>query len=110
MEATDPFVFDPRPGISADSAYWQSLLMTTKALERSDSDNPADNTHSLYGALNGLRCGGARLELTNGKLRLLAGDWGEEYGYWREHYLLPHAETLRRLLGNIGMMLAREKR
>ncbi len=102
------FQFDPRPDITADSAYWQSLLMTTRALERSDSDNPADNTHSLYGALHGLRCGGARLELNGGKLRLLPGDWGDEYRELREKWLVPHADQLRRLLASIGAMLARE--
>jgi hypothetical protein len=61
------------------------------------------NAFGLFGALHGLRCGGARLERHERTVRLLRGDW-EEAGYaaLRENYLLPHGQRLTRLLTDLG--------
>jgi len=101
----DPLWADPRPDLTADHDRWQALL---EAAYRHDGQDP----HGVYGALNGIRCCGARLEVAPpaGKApqaagarlgwRLVRGDelTEAEYQRLRATYLVRHTETLTRLL------------
>lgn len=101
----DPPWADPRPDLTADRARWWLVL---EAAYRLDGQDPA----GLYGALFGLRCCGARLELANPKdyslqpegpaptYRLVRGEElsEAEYADLRQRYLVPHREALTRLL------------
>jgi len=101
----DPPWADPRPDLTADHDRWQALL---EAAYRHDGQDP----HGVYGALSGIRCCGARLELAPpaGKTpqsagarpgwRLVRGDelTEAEYQRLRSIYLVPHTEALTRLL------------
>jgi len=96
---------DPRPDLTADHDRWQALL---EAAYRHDGQDP----HGVHGALNGIRCCGARLEVMTaaGKAppsagarpgwRLVRGDelTEAEYQRLRVTYLAPHTEALTRLL------------
>lgn len=101
----DPPWADPRPDLAADHDRWQALL---EAAYRCDGQDP----HGVFGALNGIRCCGARLEVmavtkqappsTNAQpgWRLVRGDelTEAEYQRLRAAYLAPHTEALTRLL------------
>jgi hypothetical protein len=87
----DRWIADPRPDLAGDSALWQRLL--SLAYER-DGEEPA----GLFGALHGLRCCGAALATQGGRVRLSAGELGDEYRALRRAYLLPHTAALRALL------------
>jgi len=101
----DPPWADPRPDLTADHDRWQTLL---EAAYRHDGQDP----HGAYGALSGIRCCGARLEVATpvGKApqaagmrtgwRLVRGDelTEAEYQRLRSIYLVPHTEALTRLL------------
>lgn len=101
----DPPWADPRPDLTADRARWWLVL---EAAYRLDGQDPA----GLYGALFGMRCCGARLELANPKdyslqpegpaptYRLVRGEELSEAEYTdlRQRYLVPHREALTRLL------------
>ncbi len=101
----DPPWADPRPDLAADHDRWQALL---EAAYRCDGQDP----HGVFGALNGIRCCGARLEVmavTKQALpsagarrgwRLVRGDelTEAEYQRLRAAYLAPHTEALTRLL------------
>jgi hypothetical protein len=89
------FSFDPRPDLAADSVLWSSLLMSARAI---DGNNP----DGLYGALDCVRGLGAQLKTIDGRLWLVAGEMtDDEYASMRQRWLVPHQETLVRLLGNI---------
>lgn len=101
----DPPWQDPRPDLAADHDRWQALLA---AAYRCDGQDP----HGVFGALNGIRCCGARLEVTavtkqappatNARpgWRLVRGDelTEAEYQRLRAAYLAPHTEALTKLL------------
>lgn len=101
----DPPWQDPRPDLAADRSRWWLLL---EAAYRLDGQDP----EGLYGALFGLRCCGARLELANPETwgarpedppptyRLVRGEELSEAAYaeLRQRYLVPHREALTRLL------------
>ncbi len=101
----DPPWADPRPDLVADRARWWLVL---EAAWRLDGQDP----NGLYGALNGMRCCGARLEIANAETwgarpedppptyRLVRGEElsEAEYADLRQRYLMPHREALTRLL------------
>lgn len=101
----DPPWQDPRPDLATDRSRWWLLL---EAAYRLDGQDP----EGLYGALFGLRCCGARLELANPETwgarpedppptyRLVRGEELSEAAYadLRQRYLVPHREALTRLL------------
>jgi len=90
---TGSVILDPRPDLREDSHLWEYVLANCRALE--DVDDPG----SLYGALDGVRCLGARLAIVNGRARLFRGAIGEEeYEQLRRMWLEPHHEKLVRLL------------
>jgi hypothetical protein len=64
------------------------------------------NPHGLYGTLHGLRCEGARLVLNRGRLRLDAGEIGDEYPLLRNLWLLPRRDELTTLLAAVAQRLA----
>ena len=85
---------DPRPDLG-DGPLYGRLLALAWAL---DGHDPA----GLFGALHGLRCLGARTGRDVGRARLLAGEIpAPEYAALRRRYLLPRADDLRRLLGEL---------
>jgi hypothetical protein len=90
---------DPRKDLTDDHREWECLLSTQH--ER-DGTNP----HGLYGTLHGLRCEGARLVLDRGRLRLEAGEIGNEYPLLRRVYLVPRRDELTRLLAAVAQRLA----
>lgn len=86
---------DPRPDLAEDHALWEALLLHARAGE-------GDDPESLYGALDGLRCLGARLAMVNGHARLFRGEIGDnEYQALRDRWLRPHHERLVWLLGKL---------
>ena len=100
----DPWQFDPRPDLAEDSELWHSLLMHCRVAEE-------DHPESLYGALHGLRCLGARLAVVNGHARLFRGDIAEgEYRAVRERWLRPHHELLTKLLQSMDRWFANRDR
>lgn len=89
-------VADPRPDLTHDSALWSHLLDLAYDV---DGDDPA----GLCGVLNGLRCYGTVLVESAGEVRLLAGEMTDaEYDQERRQYLLPHKNTLIRLLKRLS--------
>lgn len=85
---------DPRPDLVADHAHWEDLLGRAWRLDAAD-------TEGVYGALNGMRCCGARLERTQSAgWRLVKGDElsAIEYHTYRVSYLVPHTAAITRLL------------
>lgn len=74
---------DPRPDLEDDSGMWDVVLY-----EAMQADRRAGTEHSersIYGLLHGLRCGGARLTVTEQrKLRL---DYQALLGWWNENRL-----------------------
>lgn len=95
---------DPRSAsYPQDSEMWALLLAWSYGDELLAYKQGEECSRSLYGALHGVRCGGARLVRNGRTVRLTAGDWPEdEYAKLRERYLLPHGERLRTLLKNLG--------
>lgn len=99
--ADDPWEFDPRPDLSRDSKMWDHLLMLVRATENTAAPD------SLFGALHGLRCLGARLVVRGGRVRLSAGEIDdEEYERLRAQWLAPHHEKLIRMLDNLDRWAA----
>ena len=87
---------DPRPDITADSAWWERLLGMAY-------DQDGDDPDGLFGALHGLRCGGAKLlPVPPDKTRLSRGEWdADEYAQLRDHWLLARGARLTDLLGRV---------
>lgn len=97
---------DPRPDLIGDRARWWVLLQAAYRLDDGTQDN------SLFGALVGMRCCGARLEIAGpadwslqpeGPLpswRIVRGaEMTEaEYADYRQRYLVPHKAALGKLL------------
>lgn len=77
---------DPRPDLREDSFFWRQALRLAY---------PAAD---FFGLLHGLRCGGARLTITEkGSFRLdfkqVVDDWpGETMDSFRARWLEPHRE------------------
>lgn len=102
MGALKQVLADPRPDIESDAWLWEHLLMWAW-----DGFAP----QGLFGALKGLRCGGARLVLSGETVRLTRGDWDElEYAGLRNKYLIPHGERLQKLLADLGPWAAGQER
>ena len=94
MSTTKQILADPRADLVDDRWLWEHLLMWSWNGEAEPS---------LFGALKGLRCGGARLTIEDGEARLMAGDWpAEEYAELRTQYLMPHAARLQKILADLG--------
>lgn len=102
-------IVDPRAlTLPADSCLW--LLLLAWALGDEVLMPEARRPSSLYGALHGCRCGGARLTVDGGAARLSRGDWPE--GEWvaiRARWLVPHGERLRALLVALGTWVAKQE-
>ena len=83
---------DPRPDLG-DTQRWTALL--ARAYDQDGVD-----PRGLFGALHGMRCLGASLEVvTHGGLRLVPGEIKPEvYAQLRREWLLEHGERLRQLL------------
>lgn len=94
---------DPRPDLAGDHGRWTVLLALAWALDGADP-------HGVFGALHGIRCGGAAL-VTDAQPRDLAHDgpplrWrltrGElpepEWQAYRARWLWPHKDVLTKLL------------
>lgn len=93
-----PWLKDPRTDLEDDSKMWRQILMGAWGIDGGKVDG-------LFGALHGLRCLGCRLEFNGtGKLRLVAGDLGDEYKILRDRYLVPHREDLVALLGLVAQL------
>ena len=110
-----PHPFDPRPDLIGDHARWVALLAAAWAV---DGANP----QGVYGALHGIRCCGAQLvsEGPHGanapgrrpQWRLLPGAelTPTEWSALRATWLVPHQDTLTRLLqGGGGAMMQNDK-
>jgi hypothetical protein len=85
---------DPRADdLPEDSLFWRDLLARADAYDGHDA-------RGLFGALHGMRCLGARLERRpDGGYRLVPGEIPDgDYRRLRVEWLLPHRETLVRLL------------
>ncbi len=83
------FRADPRPDLAEDHTLWVRLLAMAERLPEDD----------LARALRALRCGGARLVASDGKVRLMPGDLSPaEYTAARAEQLAPHDHDLRQLL------------
>lgn len=95
----EPLNFDPRPDLTEDSALWDKLLMHTRAIDGNDPNG-------LYGALDGIRCCGARLYLDGDTLKIDGSECsapdGRTYVGLRQQYLIKHADKLRRILREQG--------
>jgi len=95
-EPPNPPWADPRPDLSADHARWLVLL---ELAYRRDAADPA----GVFGALNGIRCCGARIVASGGAKpawRLTRGEMtAAEWQAIRVKWLLPHLAVLQELLG-----------
>ena len=80
---------DPRPDLTEDAVHWSRLLALA-----------GDVSRELVMVLNGFRCLGARLDVRDGKARLLPGDC-EDYYALRDQWLLPYRRTLTALLQRV---------
>ena len=90
-------ILDPRPELGDDSHRWEKLLTLAYALPEETMEN------SLYGALLGLRCMGAKILPINGGLMITHGEMDpDSYRRDRETYLMPHKADLARLMGELG--------
>ena len=102
--APPPYLYDPRPDLTADSPAWQALLELAFLLDGEAPDG-------LFGALHGVRCCGARLVPADGTrpagpagagCRIAPGDgylggaraWATD----RERWLVPAADVLTPML------------
>ena len=102
--ALDAWQFDPRPDLAEDSRLWHLLLMHCRATED-------DGPDSLYGALHGFRCLGARLAVVKGRVRLFRGDITEdEYAALRTRWLQPHHKRLTELLESMDRWFGNRER
>ncbi len=81
---------DPRPDLREDAAHWSRLLALA-----------GDVSRDLVMVLNGFRCLGVRLDVRDGKARLLPGDC-EDYYALRDQWLLPYRRTLTALLQRVA--------
>lgn len=96
---------DPRPDLETDAELWAAVL-----IEAQRSDPYSDDVHSVYGLLHGLRCGGAKLFITDtGNLRL---DYNALVapGLWtnrelRNKWLIPVATTIKRIFAKVERRL-----
>jgi hypothetical protein len=98
IDPRDPPWEDPRPDLVNDHSRWWLLLEAAYRLDGQDPDG-------LYGALFGMRCCGARLEIASPtSWRLVQGDAlsAAEYQELRQRYLLPHTAALTQLLSAAG--------
>ena len=105
IDPRDPPWADPRPDLVADHSRWWLVLAAAWRLDGQDPDG-------VYGALSGLRCCGARLEIAgpaNWSLqpegppptwKLTRGEemTEEQYQGYRQTYLVPHTAAIRKLL------------
>ncbi len=86
---------DPRPDLATDSDRWRVLLVCAW-----QHDN--ESVDGLFGALEGIRSCGARLEPigATGVCRLTRGVQISDttWAAWRGRYLVPHGAVLTRLL------------
>ena len=99
--APPPWVYDPRPDLTADTRVWQALLELAFLLDGEAPDG-------LFGALHGVRCCGARLVPSDGTglsapgYRMAPGDdylggaraWDTD----RQRWLVPAADVLTPML------------
>jgi hypothetical protein len=86
---------DPRSDDLPDSFVWGLVLA---GAYRIDGDDPC----GVFGALHGIRCLGADLEVSKDGIRIIPGELAAEYSEIRTTWLLPHAETLTNLLANVS--------
>jgi hypothetical protein len=101
LSAPPPYLYDPRPDLTADSRDWQALLELAFLLDGEEADG-------LFGALHGVRCCGAQLVSAAGARsgpgghRIVPGDdylggaraWAAD----RECWLVPAADVLAPML------------
>lgn len=88
---------DPRPDKVSDHKHWKDVL-----------HNAWHADQDLYGVLHGVRCGGAKIALTETSFMLLPDEW--EQGQWddiKRKYLMPHQKKIVEVfkmsrLGRIG--------
>lgn len=92
---------DPRPDLLNDHLPWCRLLHSAWL-------DSGDDANGAYGVLHGIRCDGARLVQRNGKWQIVSdsseNDWNEDWCTW----LLPHQETVDRLLSTLDGSSLRE--
>ncbi len=81
---------DPRQDLVEDTCLWTILL--TEARKKSIT---------LAGVLHGLRCGGTRIESGAKGLVIRGGDW-EDYGTYRDKYLMPYKDDVKKLLERLN--------
>jgi hypothetical protein len=86
---------DPRSDDLTDSFVWSLVLA---GAYRIDGDDPC----GVFGAIHGVRCLGAGLEVSKDGIRITSGEIGHDYSDIRKTWLLPHAETLTNLLSYIS--------
>lgn len=83
---------DPRPDLREDAVHWSRLLALA-----------GDVSRDLVMVLNGFRCLGVRLDVRDGKARLLPGDCDEEeYSALRDQWLIPSRRVLTVLLQRVA--------
>jgi len=99
--APPPYLYDPRPDLTADSPAWQALLELAFLLDGEAPDG-------LFGALHGVRCCSARLIPADGTrpsgagYRIAPGDdylgSAQAWATDRERWLVPAADVLTPML------------
>ena len=91
------YKYDPRPDLIEDSQLWKKIL---KIAEITDE--------KAYHILHGFRCGGAKLEIKNGKVNMkprIGEDhlWQsqEEYNKDRKEWLMPLRESIGEIFNTV---------
>lgn len=109
-------VDDPRPGLEGDHELWERVLRAAAGV--------SDGMNEPLGALNGLRCMGARLELREWEtteeggrieghlqLKVVRGEIPErDYDQWRYTYLMPYKQEITKAFVRAGQVILAEKR
>ena len=88
--------YDPRKDIEEDSKLWIKVLKEAEKVDR-----------QIYGNLHGCRCGGARLKIEEGQLKLIPAIgpdqfWKskEEWDRDRKEFLLPYTGDIKEIFEN----------
>jgi len=82
--------FEPRPDLKEDTEYWKKVLRKTK--KRDDE---------IYNLLHFLRCSGVRIKEKNGRLNITPGKEFDDWEKYREGYLMPIKDIIKRILDDV---------
>ena len=91
------YQYDPRPDLKEDSQLWEKILKIAEGIDE-----------KAYHILHGFRCGGAKLEIKNGKINMKPRIgknhlWQSqmEYNKDRKEWLMPLRESIGEIFNTV---------